>query len=160
MSSSDYNFLYEEQAKCIDALQKMLDEYTSTGFTPEEILKYKSMILWLAEYAPESEEKFIELLKANKEGRIWIMPVSDDWEEGTAHPKQHIFCDGACFAPHCAGQVHELTDWSYEYPMIHQYFGSEEDYSLDPEEYNKSWFTDRDACVKYLQKKYPGKEIK
>lgn len=105
-----------------------------------------TILPWFGEFLMDmSEDGLKEIINAQREHRLIILPVTS----GTP-----IFCDGAVFASHCAGQIHEITDWDYSYPMIRQFFRSELDYELDPDEYNRSWFTDRKKCENYLNTKY------
>lgn len=105
-----------------------------------------AILPWFGEFLMDMDEDGLkEIINAKREDRLIILPVTS----GTP-----IFCDGAVFAPHCAGQIHEITNWYYSYPMIQQFFRSELDYNLDPDEYNRSWFTDRKKCENYLNIKY------
>lgn len=121
-----------------EELLAKLYKYEETGLEPEEINKIV-----------EDNEKTNELLKnfliANEEGRLIILPVK---------PHQDIYFDGRYFAPHCAGDLWETDEWYYTYPTITKDFHGEPDYEFDPDDLGITYFTDREACVRFLCKKY------
>lgn len=124
-----------------------------------ELQDYEYMeknLSWFCEFMLDRDESELEeLVKAKKEDRLIILPISPEYEDGSFHTRKiTIFCDGALYASHYAGQVYECDDWNYEYPMISRYYGSELDFQLDPDDYNVTWFTDRTRCEEYLKKKY------
>lgn len=116
----------------------------------------KNNLSWFCEFMLDmDEDELEELIKAKREDRLIILPVSPEHEENDfCKRKIHIFCDGGLFAPHCAGTISELEYWYYEYPMIYQDFGGEHDFILDPDDYNVTWFTNKERCEEYLKKKY------
>lgn len=126
-----------------DAIQ--VEDYKSLGYTPEGL----KMLL---EHGKEIAEELQKYKQAEAENRLIILPVASNMYGSSQ--RYHIFCDGAVFVPHCAGEIKELDHWYYDYPMIYQDFRGEHDFVLDPDEYNKTWFTDKDACKKYLDEKY------
>lgn len=139
---------FSKDDDCVDnLLHKAVNAIEELSRVAEQSKRELDAILpWFGEFVMDmGEDGLKEIINAQREGRLIILPVTS----GTP-----IFCDGAVFASHCAGQIHEITDWYYSYPMIQQYFRSELDYQLDPDEYNRSWFTDRKKCENYLNIKY------
>ena len=135
-------------ATCSEELaEKAADAIEELSRAAEQSKRELEAILpWFGEFLMDMDEDGLkEIVEAKREDRLIILPVTS----GTP-----IFCDGVQFASHCAGEIHEVTDWRYSYPMIQKYFCSELDYELDPDEYNRSWFTDRKKCENYLNRKY------
>ena len=83
--------------------------------------------------------------EAEADGRLIILPV----KEGTP-----LFVDGKIFASHCQGQVHEVTDWYYSYPMIYKDFRGEHDYVIDPDRIGTSTFLTREEAEAALKERY------
>lgn len=123
----------------------------------KELQDYKYMeknFSWFCEFMLDMDENDLEeLIKAKREDRLIILPIFPECDE-TGKRKIHIFCDGYIFASHHAGEMLELDDWEYEYPTIARYYGCEKDFELWPEDYNVTWFTDKNKCEEYLKNKY------
>lgn len=145
-----YKATDNENCRHAKTILKAADAIEELSHEAEQSKRELDVILpWFGEFMLDmDEDELKEIIKAKREDRLIILPVTFGIP---------IFCDGDVFAPHCAGKVHELVDWRYSYPMIQQYFRGELDYELDPDEYNKSWFTDRKKCEDYLNKKYHRK---
>lgn len=143
---------YASQYQCSNSIQpkmssdgfvrgKVIDrlgEYEDTGMTPEEI---KQMI----SYWEDLDDRVKEWLKAYKEERLIVLPLK---------PGQPIYFDGEHFANHCAGEVFESTDWSYEYPTIYRDFHGEDDFRFDPDDVGSTFFLSKEECEQCILKKY------
>lgn len=95
------------------------------------------------EQAADAIEKFQDYMKAEAEGRMIILPV----KEGTP-----LYVDGKIFAAHCKGEIHEVKDWYYSFPMIYKDFRGEHDYVIDPHSIGNSVFLTREEAEKNLAK--------
>lgn len=95
------------------------------------------------EDAAEAIEKFQDYMKAEVEGRMIILPV----KEGTP-----LYVDGKIFAAHCKGEIHEVEDWYYSFPMIYKDFRGEHDYVIDPDSIGNSVFLTREEAEENLAK--------
>ena len=91
----------------------------------------------------EAIEKFQDYMKAEVEGRMVILPV----KEGTP-----LYVDGKIFAAHCKGEIHEVKDWYYSFPMIYKDFRGEHDYVIDPDSIGNSVFLTREEAEENLAK--------
>ena len=60
-----------------------------------------------------------------------------------------IYCDGIHFAPHCAGDIHEIKGWYYDL-AIKKDFRSEADYWFDIGDYNRTWFSSSEDARKRI----------
>lgn len=100
-------------------------------------------IITKAGEAAEVIEKFQDYMKAEVEGRMIILPV----KEGTP-----LYVDGKIFAAHCKGEIHEVKDWYYSFPMIYKDFRGEHDYVIDPDSIGNSVFLTREEAEKNLAK--------
>ena len=90
----------------------------------------------------DNTEQLKRYEEAEADGRLIILPV----KEGTP-----LFVDGKIFAPHCKGQVHEVTGWYYSYPMIYKDFRGEHDYVIDPDGIGTSTFLTREEAEAALK---------
>lgn len=93
----------------------------------------------------DNTEQLKRYEEAEADGRLIILPV----KEGTP-----LFVDGKIFAPHCKGQVHEVTGWYYSYPMIYKDFRGEHDYVIDPDGIGTSTFLTREEAEATLKERY------
>ena len=92
----------------------------------------------------ELSERIAIYEKAEVDGRMIILPV----KEGTP-----LYVDGKIFAAHCKGEIHEVKDWYYSFPMIYKDFRGEHDYAIDPDSIGHSVFLTKEEAVKNLKRK-------
>lgn len=95
------------------------------------------------EQAADAIEELQDYKKAEVEGRMIILPV----KEGTP-----LYVDGKIFAAHCKGEIHEVKDWYYSFPMIYKDFRGEHDYVIDPDSIGNSVFLTRKEAEENLAK--------
>lgn len=118
--------------------EELLQDYESTGMTPDEIRQMMS-------YWNDLDDKVKEWLKADEEDRLIVLPV----KRGTT-----IYFDGRHFASQYAGEVDESDDWYYDSPCIYREWHGEDDFRFYPSDFGTEFFDTREACEQYLLKKY------
>lgn len=96
-----------------------------------------------ADAIEELSERIATYEEAESDGRMIILPV----KEGTP-----LYVDGKIFAAHCKGEIHEVKDWYYSFPMIYKDFRGEHDYVIDPDSIGNSVFLTRREAEENLEK--------
>ena len=123
----------------------MYDELVQRLRKKAEAFDYDGWVETASDYEQAADviEKFQDYMKAEGEGRMIILPV----KEGTP-----LYVDGKIFASHCKGEIHEVKDWYYSFPMIYKDFRGEHDYVIDPDSIGNSVFLTREEAEENLAK--------
>ena len=142
LMASEYEEKYTEQ-EWISVLQDRLADYEDTGLEPEQCENAKVIIRSAFSDDTAKAERIRELLKADKDGRVVVLPckVGDTvWAnlDGMRHPRKCVI-EFANIGSHVTTIVFSTVD------------GLREQYGVNPSSFGKTVFLTREEAEKALE---------